>query len=141
MGDISLGPSGLIGWNIVYSSTSFNMTTSAQTIFQQSTGDGSYPAVNLSGGAYDIYILWDRSGNGLVYDGHWTGKMYWYGSGTNAADASDIFLHGSAHSFNGITLYARTQMTFGNSNNLRFQVWASSAETNDTFRVYVRRAG
>jgi hypothetical protein len=140
---MNLGPSGLTGagtiddFRNIYDNTTFNLTTSAQTIFQQSTGDGSYPAVSLSTGTYLVRVYVDRYGSGVWYDAYWSGIMHWFGGGTNSGNTSNITLHGSAHAFNNGILYARTVMTGGNYNNLRFQIWTNSSGVNASCRITV----
>ena len=116
----ALHPYGIDGHGqLIYSNSSFGLTTSAQTVVPRSAWAGE------SG----PYLISCKISANPWYSETWSGLMQWYSSTTNSNDATDIYLTGSGHATNSQVLYARFKRFGGNNNNHGLQVWSNGNST------------
>ena len=112
------------GTSTVFTSSSFSLTTTAQTVVPRS-------AVNsLPTGTYLMCIYLSAGG---WYSSTVTGIVQHYGGTTNSNGAAGgpttIHLTSGGHAQNAGTLNARYQITLGNANNHGVQIWSTVATT------------
>lgn len=126
---LDLTPSGLIGHGIELYNGSFSWSTTATTIYANSSGYllGTGP-----------YLLSIKISDSPWYSETWSGIMQWYANSTNSNDATTIYLTGSGHAPNGGVVQARFKRFGGNAHNHGLQVWANHTGTYTT-RVYASK--
>jgi hypothetical protein len=111
------------GTSTVFTSSSFLLTTTAQTVVPRSA------ILSLPTGTYLMTIF--LSG-GDWYSSTVTGIVQHYGGTTNSNSSggpNEIYLTSSGHAQNAGVLYARYQTTLGNTNSHGVQIWTSSQTT------------
>ena len=111
------------GTSTVFTSSSFTLTATAQTVVPRSA------VMGLPTGVY-LMTIFLTAGN--WYSSTVTGIVQHHGGTTNSNSSggpNEIYLTSSGHAQNSGTLYARYQTTLGNNNSHGVQIWASSQTT------------
>jgi len=116
------GASKVGGTSTVFTSGSFLLTATAQTVVPRSA------ITSLPTGVYLMTIYMTAGG---WYSSTVTGIVQHYNGTTNSTSTSNNTIHltGSGHALNGGILQARYQTFLGNASNHGVQIWSSSQVT------------